>query len=325
MPTRTPTYPLHRTEEIVKTFDCFGSACTVIVAGRGPAGTATEAAARAQRRLLAWHDQFSRFEPTSELSALNSDPRETVEVSPMMARFAEAALDAARLTGGLVDPTLLEEIEAAGYDRHFSRPSVSLHDVLDVPSRHVAGPHPSHRWLDISVDRTAGAITRPPGLRLDSGGIAKGLFADVLSAVLTGHDRYVVDCGGDLRIGGTEGVGRLVEVQAADGDHIVHRFLLSSGAVATSGIGHRAWLDRDGRPAHHLLDPATGRPALTGVVQATALAPTAVRAEALAKAALLAGPDQLEHRLPHGGVAILDDGGVVVISAPGALTAGSGR
>jgi thiamine biosynthesis lipoprotein len=65
---------------------------------------------------------------------------------------------------------------------------------------------------------------------------------------------------------------------------------LRGGAVATSGIDKRLWWDSRGRPAHHLLDPATGRPAWTGVLTATAKAPTASLAEALAKAAILAGP-----------------------------------
>ena len=54
-----------------------------------------------------------------------------------------------------------------------------------------------------------------------------------------------------------------------------------------AGSAARSWLDARGRPAHHLLDPATGRPAFTGVVQATALAPTALEAEWRAKAAVL--------------------------------------
>jgi thiamine biosynthesis lipoprotein len=81
--------------------------------------------------------------------------------------------------------------------------------------------------------------------------------------------------------------------------------------VATSGIGRRSWLGPRGRPAHHLLDPATGAPAFTGVVQATALAPTALEAEIRAKAALLSGPAGGERWLAeHGGVLVLDDGSV---------------
>src|SRR5579863_3247842 len=91
-----------------ETFACFGSQCTVIVAdARGHEAAAAVAAAR--RRLLQWHDQFSRFQPGSELARLNGDPSETVRVSPMMRRVVEAAIRAAEATGGLVDPTLIDQ------------------------------------------------------------------------------------------------------------------------------------------------------------------------------------------------------------------------
>jgi thiamine biosynthesis lipoprotein len=93
----------------------------------------------------------------------------------------------------------------------------------------------------------------------------------------------------------------------------IHAFELADGAAATSGIGRRSWLDARGRPAHHLLDPETGRPAFTGVVQATALAPTALEAEIRAKAAVLSGPDAAAAWLPHGGLVVLDDGTRVLL------------
>ena len=87
----------------------------------------------------------------------------------------------------------------------------------------------------------------------------------------------------------------------------LHVFSLESGAVATSGVGKRSWLDADGRPAHHLLDPASGRPAFTGIVQASAIAPSGVEAEWRAKAALLSGPSGAKRWLPHGGLLVYDD------------------
>ncbi len=69
----------------------------------------------------------------------------------------------------------------------------------------------------------------------------------------------------------------------------------------------------DGAPAHPLLDPATGAPAFTGIVQATAKAPTAFLAEVYSKLALLSGPEQAPSRLPYGGVLVLDDGRVEVV------------
>src|SRR5436305_9798778 len=105
--------------EAIERFPCFGGECSVRVAGHGPAGTARSAALHAKRQLLGWHRQFSRFEPDSELSRLNQDPRRTVPVSELMAQLVEAAAHAARNTGGLVDPTLVPEIERAGYREHF--------------------------------------------------------------------------------------------------------------------------------------------------------------------------------------------------------------
>ena len=83
---------------------------------------------------------------------------------------------------------------------------------------------------------------------------------------------------------------------------------MTTGAVATSGLQTRVWHGEHGF-AHHLIDPARGAPAWTGVIQATALAPTALEAETLAKTALLRGPHAGRAVLArHGGALILDDG-----------------
>src|SRR5436309_3235868 len=80
---------------------------------------AAAAVTRAKRSLLDWHARFSRFEPDSELCNLNRDPRGTVPFSPLIRRIVAAAVDSARATDGLVDPTLVAEIERAGYRSHF--------------------------------------------------------------------------------------------------------------------------------------------------------------------------------------------------------------
>jgi thiamine biosynthesis lipoprotein len=294
-------------------FACFGSQCTVIVADTRPHDAAA-AVVLARRRLLEWHERFSRFLPDSELTRLNADPLATVAVSPLMRRVVDAALRAARATGGLVDPTLLDQIERVGYDSHFDQPGLPLLETLaQAPARRPAGASSHASWRYLSTDRRTGTLTRPPGVRIDPGGIAKGVFADELGALLAGHDAFVVDCGGDLRLGGRLAPAREVHVASPFEDAIVHTFTLRMGGVATSGIGKRSWLGPDGSVAHHLLDPATGRPAFTGIVQVTALAPTAVEAEALSKAALLAGPARAERLLVHGGVIVYDDANFVVL------------
>ena len=184
------------------------------------------------------------------------------------------------------------------------------------------GPRPRRRarWREIEVDLEASTIMRPPGLKLDSGGLAKGLFADVLAETLASHPGFAIDCAGDLAIGGSAGLRRAINVGSPFDGSVLHTFELERTGVATSGISRRSWLDRHGRPAHHLLDPSTGTPAFTGIVQVTALAPSALTAEIRAKAALLSGPEQARSWLPDGGLIVFDDGSHRVIQAPTVIT-----
>jgi thiamine biosynthesis lipoprotein len=112
-----------------------------------------------------------------------------------------------------------------------------------------------------------------------------------------------------------------VQVASPFDESILHTFELSAGAAATSGIGRRSWLDAQGQPAHHLLDPASGRPAFTGIVQVTAIAPTAVEAEVLTKTTLLRGPGASAGLSRHGGVVVYDDGRVEICSSSPAAVA----
>ena len=199
--------------EAIEQFDCFGGSCAVLLAGPGPAGSAHAAAGRVRRRLLAWHEQFSRFSPTSELSRLNGDPRRVVPVSPTMARFVAAAIGAAGATGGLIDPTLVGELESAGYSANLSWDSLPLsRALLLAPGRAAAQPRADAAWSQVEVDRPARTVTRPPGVRLDSGGIFKGLCGDMLAGVLGRHVSFAVDACGDVRFGGAGGWRRPVRV-----------------------------------------------------------------------------------------------------------------
>jgi thiamine biosynthesis lipoprotein len=306
--------------EIIEEFDCFGSTCAALVIGPGDAGSAQDAASLARRALLSWHSRFSRFLPTSELSQLNGDPRREVPVRTLMARFAQAVHTAGSITGGLVDATLLKDVQRAGYADDLGAPVPLQRALALADARRPAGGSTRADWRQIEVDLDAGTITRPPGVMLDSGGLAKGLFADVLGEVLASHRSFAVNCAGDLLIGGTDEMTRAIKVESPFDGRVLHTFESSRTGVATSGIGRRSWLRRDGRPAHHLLDPATGRPAFTGIVQVTALASSALMAEIYAKAALLAGPRAAPGWLKHGGAIVFDDGSHQVVAPPAVLT-----
>ena len=266
-------------------------------------------------RLL--HRKLTRFDQGSELSALNSEPGERCSVSPTLAVAIDAALWAARRSGGLVDSTLVGELEDVGYaTSRADLPAESIADALEMaPERAPAAPRQDSRWSAITVDSVAGVVRRPPGIRIDTGGCGKGLAADLAADRLGGYAAFVVDAGGDLRLGGEQPPERLVRIDHPLEDRPAHEFKLDHGAVATSGIKTRLWRTDEGF-AHHLLDPSTGRPAWTGLIQATSLGATALEAETLAKVAFLSGPARAREILAErGGLIVLDDGTVELCGA----------
>ena len=303
------------------TFDAMGSHVRLLIGEPGPGmAPAAEAAEQGRSFVEDFDRTLSRFKPESELCRLNADPRECVPASELMRRAVEAGVLAAEWSEGLVDPTLADEIEEAGYvASRAGMAGVPLADALsDAPERHPASPRPEQRWRGFEVDDGAGEIVRPPGLRFDTSGTGKGLAADMLAANLRGYSRFIVDCGGDIRIGGADALVHPYEVfveHPITGDR-AHVLRLGSGGVATSGINVRIWRDEDGRYSHHLLDPASGRPAWTGLVGATALGATALEAETLSKTALLSGPERGRELLGEQGGLLVHDSGRVELIGP---------
>ena len=270
--------------------------------------------------------RLSRFIPDSELSALNRDPRSVVPASPLLRAAVGAGLWAAQRSGGLVDSTLVRALEQTGYGSSLDGAEpASLGEALrSAPPRRPASPNPASRWSEVEIDDHAGVIVRPPGLMFDTGGIGKGLCADAVAQRLGSYTRFVVDCGGDIAVGG---VGAHLEPYAIEVEHPLSKqsigtVRLTRGGVATSGLNVRIWRNRDGRFAHHLLDPSTGAPVWSGLIGVTAIGGSALEAETLSKMALLLGPDGAREVLAeHGGVIVHDDGSAEQIAGlTGAIT-----
>lgn len=303
------------------TFQAMGSHVRLLVGEPGPGMAPAAEAAEQERRFIEEFDAtLSRFKPDSELCRLNADRRERVPASELMRRAVEAGIFAAERSDGLVDPTLVGEIEGAGYSSsRAGMAGLPLGEALaEAPDRRPADPRPDRRWRRLAVDDATGEIIRPPGLRFDTGGTGKGLAADMVAASLRGYSRFIVDCGGDIRIGGEDALVHPYEVFV---EHPItggraHVLRLGSGGVATSGINVRIWRDADGRLAHHLLDPASGEPAWTGLVGATALGDTALEAETLSKTALLSGPEGGRRALAERGGFLVHDSGRVEMVGP---------
>lgn len=242
--------------------------CEIVLAG------ASYAEARAAEALFAERDRrFSRFRPDSELSVVNASPTEHVLVSQFFADTVAVALEAAAATDGLVDPTLGDAIEAAGYDRDFAQLDGGR---MTRPRRAEGG-----RWREVEL--TGRLLSRPLGLKLDLNGVVKSLAVDDALALLGGPG--FVSAGGDLA------TNEPLDVALPNGGAV----RLVAGGLATSGSAARRWVC-DGQEQHHLLDPATGRPARVPWTQVTVAAGSCLAADVCAKAAFLAGPDWLDER-----------------------------
>lgn len=305
MSTATSARPVVRLRvpAVDETFRALGTDVRLIAAGFG----APAAVKAARAAILDYHQRLSRFIRESELSALNVDPRAVVPASALLRDAVRAGLSAAERSRGLVDPGLLDALCAAGYEESFEPAGKAR---LPSGRGHPASAHPAARWRQIHVDDEAGTITRPPGMRLDLGGSGKGHVADLVSAQFAGLPRWVVDCGGDIRVGGT----RHVEIAHPLDDRPRTLLRITDGAVATSTIVKRAWVTDAGVSKHHLIDPSTGEPAWTGILSATALASTTLEAETLAKTALLLGPEGARAVLAdQGGLTVRENGDIETI------------
>lgn len=282
---------------------------TLVIERGGQARTRAEHAISDARALLGdVSDALTRFEPASDLCALNADPRTVVPVSTLVARFVDSAIWAAWRSRGLVDAALLDELENSGYETSMPpSPRLGVRAVRAGP-RAPARARARSPWPAIICDRRRGTVGRPRGIRLDSGGIAKGMAADMVAERLSDQPPFAVDCAGDIRIGGTAGFPRRVVIEDPFDGGVLTALEIRAGGVATSGTLRRCWTSPNGNRAHHLIDPAIGRCAYTGVVQVTAIAPSALEAEVRAKAALLAGPQAARRWLHDGGVVVLESG-----------------
>ena len=273
---------------------------------------AARALARVPRWFEVWTGRLGRFVEDSELCRLNLSAGRPFRASGDLVAALEASLRAARATGGLVVPTVLPALEAAGYDKSFER----LRRAAARP-----GPAEGGAWRAIRVDARRRIIRLRGDVRVDLGGVAKGWAADQATSRLARLGPALVEVGGDLAISRPQRDGERWPVGVSppwdgrEGDaEPLEILLLGRGGVATSGRDFRRWR-AGGRWQHHIIDPRTGAPARTEVLTATVVAPTATEAEVAAKAALILGPRAglafIEARPRLAGLLVLECGRVL--------------
>jgi thiamine biosynthesis lipoprotein len=250
----------------------------------------------ARDRLTDLHDKWTRFDDASEVSRLNANAGRAVRVSPETVLLVGLAVTAWAWTNGRYDPSVLPALLAAGYDRDFA--------ALDATTISTGGSARSTGCAEVVVDAENSTVTIPFGTSLDFGGIAKGLAADLVVADLIdgGALGACVNVGGDLRATGVspQRGGWLVGVDHPQGHFLAGCVRVVDGAVATTSRMKRTWGPASSQ-LHHVIDPMTGEPARTTVQSVTVVGDEGWYAEALAKAAFLAGPSE--------GAALLESAG----------------
>ncbi len=242
---------------------------------------------------FAWFSEvewrLTRFQPESELCALNRAAGEWFAASETLFSAVYVATRAAFASDGLFNPALLRQIEALGYDRDFSLLSqradaAAASTPCPTPERaRESMPAPLDAWKGIIFNSARQRIRLPQGVALDLGGIAKGWAADVaMERYCARFPGALINVGGDLRLHGgpqpgqpwTIGIrdprdsgesqtahGVEPDSAAPDSAEVWNRASLavSRGALASSGAVRR-WWRKDGARYHHLLDPHTGQP-----------------------------------------------------------------
>jgi thiamine biosynthesis lipoprotein len=231
----------------------------------------------------------SRFRPDSELCALNSARGRPLVVSELLFRAVGEAVRAARLTDGLVDPTIGDALVLTGYDRDFEQVD-PFGPPLTLVARSVAG------WRAVHLNPAKRSIRLPEGVSVDLGATAKALCADLAAeriAAETGTG-VLVNLGGDIAVRGEPPAGgwsiRVTDDQASPPELAQGPVVsVQAGGLATSSTSVRRWI-RGGTTMHHLIDPATGLPAAEHWKTVTVAAGTCLDANIASCAAIVLGP-----------------------------------
>jgi thiamine biosynthesis lipoprotein len=256
----------------------------------GPAEAVETGFSQAKAYVEASEKRFTRFSDDSELSQLNALASAWFEASPELFDVMSQALRLHSLTEGLFDPSILNALVTAGYDRSFDEIRTHGAGTATLPVRQSL-----HRFSDVRLDSVRRRVWLPPDLRVDLGGIAKGWIAEKAAQVLAKwSNACVVNAGGDAFIVGLpagEPAWRMTLEDPLDKEKGIAVLKVGPGAVVTSSITRRRW-QQNGQTRHHLIDPRTQQPAETDWLSVTVIAPHAAEAEVFAKSLLIVGSAQ---------------------------------
>ena len=250
--------------------------------------------------------RWSRFLPDSEISRLNRADGSPLAVSDDTVNAVRAACAAWVFTRGCFDPTVHDSLLRLGYDETIDAVrtrEISAAEVVELPAPGCAG-------IVYDEGKGRGVVMFPRGVRLDLGGIGKGLAADIAAVGLVerGAAGALVNIGGDVRVVGSSprGGAWVIEIEDPRTEHRLTAVEVCDGGVATSTTLRRRWrAGLSGR--HHLVAPATGTSTSTSVVGVSVVAGTAAWADALSKVPFV-DPARQDCFGPASAIVMYDDG-----------------
>lgn len=259
----------------------------LVVEGEFDSGAANAAIADLLERI---ENAMSTFRPDSEISRFNrSASAGWFAVSPQVVDVVSASLEISRLTDGAFDVTVAPLVELWGFGD--SARAGELPDAVQIAE---AQRRVGYQKLSVRAD--PGAVRKTvPDLWLNLSAIAKGYAVDQVVEYLErrGINDYMVEIGGEIKTLGTNqngGLWRIGIEKPVVAERAVQRVITPvDRGVATSG-DYRNFFTVQGQRYSHTLDPGTGRPVTHTLASVTVLDKTAMRADALATALLVLGP-----------------------------------
>ena len=235
---------------------------------------------------------LSTWDPESELSRFNrSSSTDFQSVAPETHEVLRQAVALAADTGGAFDVTIKPLVDAWGFgvdEAPATPPDAERLERL----RGMTGIEA------LDVDPLARRVRkRHPLLQCDVAGLVPGFAADRLAAWLTSRGRtdFLVDVGGEMVARGRNAEGQPwrvgVELPGSGGRALARVVPLAGAALATSG-DYQRYREVDGVRLTHIIDPRTGHPIRHRLASVTVTAADASRADGLATALMVLGPEQ---------------------------------
>jgi thiamine biosynthesis lipoprotein len=236
------------------------------------------------------NEAMSTYMKTSELSRFNHN-ESTAPVSFSDATLEVIALsqEISVLSGGAFDVTVGPLVNAWGFGPD-TRRDLTDEDIDELKKR------VGYQMLTLNSEAKTVSKARPD-IYVDLSAVAKGYAVDVLSRALLarGYPDHMVEIGGELRCQGInpEGQPWRIAIEKPDTQTRATQEILElqSMAMATSG-DYRNYYEKDGKRLSHTIDTRTGRPITHTLASVTVLDPSCARADALATALNVLGPEE---------------------------------